>query len=122
MKMLPGIGITVLFVVYGQLMTKWRVGTLGALIPQDRGILVKILAYAADPLIVSAYASSFLASIAWVFVVERNDVSIAFPVYIGLVTGIVAIGGHFLFHEAMSFQKILSITFILLGVALAASS
>lgn len=122
MKMLPGIAIAAFFVIYGQLMTKWRVNILGTIIPQDRGILLKLFAYASDPLIVSAYASSFLASIAWVFVVEHNDVSLAFPIYIGLVTGIIALGGHFLFQESMSIQKIMAIVLIMIGVALAAAS
>ncbi|WP_240231813.1 hypothetical protein [Devosia lacusdianchii] len=122
MKLLLAIAPTVLLVVYGQLMTKWRVGIMATALGDGRGIVSKLVVYLSDPLIVSAYASSFLASLAWVFVVERYEISLAFPVYIGLITAIVALGGAVLFQESLNPQKLLAIALIAVGVIIAANA
>jgi multidrug transporter EmrE-like cation transporter len=119
MKMLFAIAPTVFCVVYGQLMTKWRIGSLGSSLTESRGLTGRLLVYLTDPLILSAYISAFLASIAWVFVVEKYDISTAFPVYIGLITVFVSLGGTLFFHEGFNLQKFIAICLIVAGVIIA---
>lgn len=122
MKMLMAMMPTVFFVVYSQLVTKWRVEVLmGGMAGAPDGAS-RLLVYLKDPLIVSAYVASFLASIAWMFVVEKFDISNAFPIYIGLIVLLVTLGGAFFFREMLSFQRVLAISLIILGVVIGSKS
>lgn len=69
-----------------------------------------------DPFVVSAYLAALAGSIAWVLVVERYDLAVAFPIYVGLTIGLVALGGSLFFDEPFSWQRMLSISLILAGV------
>ncbi|WP_417821171.1 MAG: hypothetical protein ACNI26_07815 [Terasakiella sp.] len=121
MKMLLTIAPTLLLVVYGQLMTKWRVEILGKANstsenPVFTGLIGKIYNFLSDPFIISAYVTALMASITWIFVLERYPISSAFPIYIGLTSISVFLGGVFLFGETYSFMKILSAALIIIGV------
>lgn len=123
MKLLLTMGPTILLVVYSQLATKWRIvhmmaesSALGA-----TG-MSRILNYLRDPIIVSAYFASFLASVAWIFVVEKYELSNAFPIYIGLIVLLVTVGSALLFKETINPQRMASILLIICGVALGSKS
>ena len=79
MKMLLAISPTILFIVYGQLIIKWRVETLLATGDVAAGRLSRLSVYLTDPYIISAYLAALAGSVAWMFVVERYAVSLAFP-------------------------------------------
>ena len=117
MKMLLAISPTILFIVYGQLIIKWRVESLLATGDVAAGRLSRLSAYLTDPYIISAYLAALAGSVAWMFVVERYAVSLAFPLYIGLTIVMVAIGGAALFDEPMTATRAVSILLILAGVA-----
>lgn len=122
MKMLVAMLPTVFLVVYSQLVTKWRIAALmGGMSGAPDGAS-RLLVYLKDPLIVSAYMASFLASIAWMFVVEKFDISNAFPVYIGSIVLLVTLGGAFFFGESLSLQRVLAIVLIVIGVAIGSKS
>lgn len=118
MKLLLAMLPTIALVVYSQLVTKWRVGSVALDLPADADRWVRLWSYLTDPWIVSTYAAALGGSVAWMFVVERHDLSVAFPVYVGLTVATVALAGMALFGEAMNWQRALSIALILAGVAL----
>lgn len=118
MKLLLAMSPTILLVVYSQLITKWRVQLLGGAAPTDDGRMGRAFAYLSDPYVLSAYAAALAGSIAWMFVVERYAISVAFPIYIGLTVMFVVVGGMLIFGEEISPMRILAIVFILVGVAI----
>jgi multidrug transporter EmrE-like cation transporter len=122
MKMLIAMMPTVFLVVFGQLVTKWRINQLSGTMLPVSGKWARMAVYLFDPYVVTAYVASFLASIAWIFVVEKFDVSSAFPVYIGITIALVSTGGILMFHESYTLLKIISIFLIVCGVALSVLS
>jgi multidrug transporter EmrE-like cation transporter len=118
MKLLLAISPTIILMVYAQLVTKWRVESLFDARTGAPGGMSRLMSYLADPYVLSAYVAALAGSMAWMFVVERNAISIAFPVYIGLTVAIVAIGGVALFGEPMTAPRLVSIVLILAGVAI----
>lgn len=114
LTMLP----TIALVVYGQLIIKWRVGHLARALPESGEVGGRLWNYLTDPFMVSAYLAALGGSIAWVFVVERYDLSIAFPIYVGLTIALVAISGSLLFGETLTWQRVFSIALILAGVVI----
>ena len=109
---------TVALVVYGQLVVKWRVKDLLSVAPVDAGILDRLLSYLLDPFILSSYIAALLASITWMFVVERYPVSLAFPIHIGLTVSVVVISGIFLFGEEMNLKKLIGVALIVAGIVI----
>lgn len=91
--MILAMSSTIFLVIYGQLVTKWRFTTLSDSHVHARGKLERLFVYFADPLILNAYAAALGGSIVWFIVVERYDVAIAFPIYIGLKALSVALIG-----------------------------
>ena len=107
---------TILFVVYGQLITKWRVEALMADMAGASDRAARLFIYMKDPFIISAYLASFLGSLAWMFVAEKYDISIAFPIYIGLTVLLVSFGGVLIFKDVFTAQRLIAISLIMLGV------
>lgn len=105
-------------VVYSQLMVKWR----AAVLPPQPNLSGQISAMFTDPLILSAYAAAFAASIGWLLVVTKLPLTIAFPAYIGITFVMVIAGGHFILGESMPVAKIVAVTLILAGIALGMST
>lgn len=110
---------TILLTCYSQLITKWRVNKLFGQLETPLPVKERILIYMLDPYIISAYACSFFAAIAWLFVMERFPVSIAFPTYVGVLFVVVLLGSAFLLREHISVTHLLGIALILVGVAVA---
>lgn len=122
MRLILAILPTMLLVVYGQLVLKWRVNALsGPANPAD-GAFARLLSYLGDPYILSAYAAALAASITWMFVVESYAVSLAFPLYIGLTVLAVVVGGIYLFGEPVTASRILAVCLILAGIAIGSRS
>ena len=118
MKLLLAMSPTVFLVVYSQLITKWRVGSMQGGMRGAADGASRLMTYLKDPYIITAYLASFLASIAWIFVVEKYDISNAFPIYTGLIVFLVALGGLFFFQEEFTAQKVVAILLIILGVVI----
>ena len=81
MKILLEVLPTVLLVVCGQLLIKWRVQLMAGSehYVVDRASRMSI--YLTDPYIILAYLAALASSITWIFVVERHPLSLAFPLY-----------------------------------------
>lgn len=117
MKLLISIFPVVFLVVISQIITKWRLSHLAEQIQGLSG-WPKLYIYLTDFYIVSAYIISFLASIFWLLVAEKYDISIVFPVYIGLTVMLVFLGGVVFLNEPISINKSISIALIILGVCI----
>ncbi len=116
--MLPTVGL----VVTGQLVTKWRIAAITSQTDwiANAGRWERLLTYFVDPYIMGAYLSTFLGSVAWMFVAEKFAISVAFPAYIGITVVSVVLGGVLLLGEAMRGVQILGVGLVVVGVALAA--
>ena len=117
MKLFMAVLPTILLTAYGQLVIKWRVTTLAAAADGSMSVWARTLDYLVDPFIISAYVFSLLSSVAWFFVAERHPVSVAFPVYVGVLFVIVTIGSALLLKESISAQHVLGLLLIFAGVA-----
>jgi multidrug transporter EmrE-like cation transporter len=116
MKLLVAVLPTILLTSYSQLMIKWRVAALAATSVQSLSFSERTFAYLVDPFIISAYAFSLLSSVAWFFVCERHPVSIAFPVYVGVLFCVVTVGSTLLLKETVSIQHLAGLLLIVVGV------
>ena len=112
----------VLLVVYGQLIIKWRVQLMAASASFTEDKLARMLAYLSDPYIVSAYLAALASSIAWIFVLERHPLTLAFPLYIGLIVLMVIVAGVAMFDEQMTASRVAAVVLILAGVSLGSRS
>ena len=117
MKLLLAIAPTVFFAVYGQLITKWRVRLLAEQLAPDATAFARALHYLTDFFVLSTYAAAIAGSIAWLFVVEREALAVAFPMYIGITVLLVALGGVVLFEETFTATRLLGMALIVAGVA-----
>jgi multidrug transporter EmrE-like cation transporter len=122
MRLILAILPTMLLVVYGQLIIKWRVGALADAAPPAAGSLGRLASYLADPYILSAYLAALASSITWMFVVESYPVSLAFPLHIGLTVVAVVVGGIYLFGEPITAPRIVAVCLILAGIAIGSRS
>jgi multidrug transporter EmrE-like cation transporter len=109
---------TILLVVYGQLLIKWRIAVLSHAALAASGPLGRLALYLADPYILSAYVAAVASSMTWMFVVESYPVSLAFPLHIGLTVVSVVLGGIYLFGEPITATRILAVSLILAGIAI----
>ena len=116
MKLLVAVLPTILLTSYSQLIIKWRVTTLAAATAQSLSVPGRTFAYLLDPYIISAYVFSLLSSVAWFFVCERHPVSIAFPVYVGVLFSVVTVCSVLLLKETISTQHLVGLALIVVGV------
>ena len=122
MRLIVAILPTMLLVVYGQLIIKWRVGALSEVSQSASGPLGRLAQYLTDPYVLSAYLAALASSITWMFVVERHPVSLAFPLHIGLTVMAVVAGGIYLFGEPITVPRILAVALIVSGIAIGSRS
>lgn len=105
-----------LLVTYSQLIVKWRSSPVDH-IPAT-GFGAHLLRFLTDPVILSGYGAALLASFAWLYVVTRLPLAVAFPVYIGVTFVMVLFGGWFFLAETLSATKIIAVILILAGIVL----
>ncbi len=105
-----------LLVAYSQLIVKWRSNSIEH--TPLSGLWINLLRFLTDPVILSAYGAALLASFAWLYVVTRLPLTVAFPAYIGVTFALVLFGGWFFLAENMNLIKIVSVLMILGGIAL----
>lgn len=108
---------TILFTVYGQLILKWRIATYGAL---PDGVYEKVLflfKLLFDPFIFSGFFSAFIASFFWMAAMTKFDVSYAYPFMSGAFI-LVFLLSVLLFNEPITWQKIVGLLLITLGIVI----
>lgn len=107
-----------LLVAYSQVVVKWRTAENVLAVGRDAGVLAQLLNFFSDPIILSAYAAALLGSFAWLFVVTKLPLTVAFPAYIGITFCMVLFGGWFFLSETLPPTKILAVLLIFSGIAL----
>lgn len=105
-----------LLVTYSQLIVKWRSNGVEEFVaPSFQQHLAKFLT---DPVILSAYGVALIASFAWLYVVTKLPLTVAFPVYIGVTFAMVLLGGWYFLGETLTATKVLAIMLIMGGIVL----
>ena len=122
MRLILAILPTMLLVVCGQLLIKWRVGALSDVAQPGAGPLGRLALYLTDPYILAAYVAALASSITWMFVLESYPVSLAFPLHIGLTVMAVVLAGIYLFGEPITVLRILAVALILAGIVIGSRS
>jgi len=112
---------TIFFTVYGQLAIKWQISKFGNL-PEDAiekiFYLFKILL---NPIIFSGFVSAFIASFFWMAAMTKFELSYAYPFMSGAFV-LVFILSVLLFQEVITWQKILGLSLIVLGIIISSRS
>lgn len=109
-----------LLVSYSQIIIKWRTARIES--PINAGFISKIINILLDPVILSAYVAALFASFAWLYVVTKLPLTIAFPLYIGVIIIFVMLGGWIFLSESITYTKILAIVLIFSGIVIGINS
>lgn len=106
---------TIVFTVYGQLILKWRIMDFGPL-PEGFSEKIYFLFHLLfDPYVFSGFFSAFIASFFWMAAMTKFDVSYAYP-FMSAAFVIVFLLSVILFHEPVTWQKILGLCLIISGI------
>lgn len=103
-------------VTYSQLIVKWRTSEMTLVV--QASFQRQLLKFLTDPVIVSAYAAALIASFAWLYVVTKLPLTVAFPVYIGVTFAMVLLGGWFFLSETLTATKLVAVLLIFGGIVL----
>lgn len=109
-----------LLVTYSQLIVKWR----SSIVEQapSAGYIQHLTKFLSDPVILSAYGAALIASFAWLYMVTKMPITVAFPVYIGVTFAMVLLGGWFFLSETLSATKLFAVLLIFCGIVLGVAS
>jgi multidrug transporter EmrE-like cation transporter len=107
-------------VAFSQLIVKWRSRSLGDM--TSDGLGGHLTRFLTDPIIISAYAAALFASFAWLYVVTKLPLTVAFPVYIGITFAMVLMGGWAFLGENLSATKLLAVALIMGGIIVGMSA
>ncbi len=105
-----------LLVTYSQLIVKWRSSAVEQL--ASASFLQHLIKFITDPVILSAYTAALVASFAWLYVVTKLPLTVAFPVYIGVTFAMVLLGGWFFLSETLSTTKLVAVLLIFSGIVI----
>jgi undecaprenyl phosphate-alpha-L-ara4N flippase subunit ArnF len=107
---------TIFFTVYGQIILKWRIGKLGFALPETGAAdkFVSLLKLVFDPLILSGFASAFVASLFWMGAMSKFEITQAYP-FMSLAPVIVFILGVWILGEPFTIGKVIGLVLIILG-------
>ncbi len=112
---------TIFFTVYGQIVLKWRINSVGSL-PNDFIdkilFLVKLLF---DPWIFSGFLAAFVASFFWMAAMTKFEISFAYP-FMSSAFVLVFILSVLFFNETVTLQKIIGLTLIVIGIIVTSRS
>lgn len=112
---------TIFFTVYGQLVLKWRISAVGSLPSEFIDKVLFLFKLLFDPFIFSGFLSAFIASFFWMAAMTKFELSYAYPFMSGAFV-LVFILSVFLFNEVITWQKILGLTLIILGIIVTSRS
>lgn len=112
---------TIFFTVYGQLILKWRISSFGNLPAETLDKIIFLFKLLFDPFIFSGFASAFIASFFWMATMTKFELSYAYPFMSGAFV-LVFLLSVFLFHETVTFYKILGLLLIVLGIFVSSRS
>jgi multidrug transporter EmrE-like cation transporter len=100
---------------YGQLIIKAR--SLAHAVDTSSDKLSYLMAMFADMGVLSGLAAAVLAAVAWILVIQRLDISFAYP-FMALSFVLVPVGARLLFAEPLPTVRVLGILLIIIGVGI----
>lgn len=103
-------------VAFSQIIVKVRSTSIEGV--ANTGFFSYLIKFISDPAVVAAYAASLLSSFAWLYVVSKLPLAVAFPIYIGITFVMVFLGGYFFLSEALTATKLVAALLIFSGIAL----
>ncbi len=112
---------TIFFTVYGQLILKWRIMSVGSLPDGFVDKVLFLLKLIFDPFIFSGFAAAFIASFFWMAAMTKFELSFAYPFMSGAFV-LVFILSVLFFNETVTWQKIIGLSFIVLGIIITSRS
>jgi len=112
---------TIFFTVYGQLILKWRMNSIGSLPENIIDKIVFLSKLLLDPWIFSGFFAAFIASFFWMATMTKFDISYAYP-FMSAAFVLVFFFSVLLFHEPITWQKIIGLGLIILGIIITSRS
>lgn len=109
-----------LLVTYSQLIVKWRANAIEQL--GSSNFWLHLLKFLIDPIILSGYVAALIASFAWLYVVTKLPLTVAFPIYIGVTFAMVLVGGSVFLSETLTTTKLIAVLLIMVGIILGISA
>lgn len=111
--------LTILLTVYGQLIIKWQVATAGVVPAEMQSKFIYLCKLILNPWVISSFIAAFIAAMSWMLAMSKVQLSYAYP-FMSLSFILVLICSGILFYEPITWQKIVGIIFIMLGVSISA--
>jgi len=112
---------TIFFTVYGQLILKWRISTVGILPNDSIDKIYFLFNLLLDPFIVSGFLSAFIASFFWMATMTKFELSYAYPFMSGAFVLVFLFSIIFL-NEVITWQKVIGLLLIILGIIVSSRS
>ncbi|MGD1822460.1 MAG: EamA family transporter [Pleomorphochaeta sp.] len=109
---------TIAFTVYGQIILKWRISSMGWQPKFDGSLLAFCWDYVKflfDPFIFSGFLSAFIASVFWMFAMTKFEITYAYP-FMSLSPALVFIIGILVLNEPFTWGKLIGLLVIILGI------
>ena len=111
---------TIALTVFGQVILKWRMDQLGPLPAGLGGGLRHLFGVLLDPVVVSSFASAFLAGLAWMAALTRFELSYAYP-FMSLSFVLVLVISVMFLGETLTLNKVLGVVLIGVGTVVASA-
>ena len=110
--------LTVILVVYSQLIIKWQVGLAGELPVEIVDKVLFLLQILFRPWVISGLTATFLSGLTWMAAMTRFPINYAYP-FTSLSFILILIGSSVFFHESITIPKAIGTSFIIAGVIIA---
>lgn len=110
---------TILFTVYGQMILKWRIGTLQWQ-PKVGSLALMVMDYLKflfDPFILSGFVSAFVASVFWMLAMTKFEITYAYP-FMSLSPALVFLLGILFLDEQFTWGKFIGLIVIIVGIVI----
>ena len=112
---------TIFFTVYGQIVLKWRMNGVGSLPEGTMEKIIFLLKILFDPWILSGFLAAFVASFFWMAAMTKFDISYAYP-FMSSAFVLVFLLSVILFHEPVTWQKVVGLALIVAGIIVTSRS
>ena len=113
--------VTIFFTVYGQIVLKWRINSVGILPESFTDKVIFLVKLLFDPWIFSGFLSAFIASFFWMVTMTKFYISYAYPFMSGAFV-LVFVLSVLLFQEPVTWQKIIGLILIVTGIMVTSRS
>lgn len=111
--------LTLALTVYGQLVLKWQMSTVGQMPANGMEKLQFLLLQFLNPWILTGFVAAFAASLAWMAAMTRFELTYAYP-FMSLAFIIVMVFSISFLGEAFSMQKAIGTVLVVTGLVVVA--